>query len=144
MAGGSITMKTWAQNAFTGPESFKLDTTTINLFGKANDTGIKMAARGSDNGPYAFENNFALGTLVVGDEVGDVVTMVSPSGPYTEGSVSTDAALYVGTLDLASGAGFVIPEGIKVYTKKVVGSRENVTGVERLIIQPTGTFLMVR
>lgn len=70
--------------------------------------------------------------------------MVSPSGPYTEGGVSADAALYVGTLDLASGAGFVIPEGIKVYTKKVVGSRENVTGVERLIIQPTGTFLMVR
>lgn len=146
MAGGSITMKTWKDNQFTGPANFKLDAATVNMFGGANDTKILMAARGRDDGPVGagFNDNFAIGTLVVGDDAGDVVTMQSPSGPYAEGSESADAALYVGTLDLSSGAGLVIPEGIKIYARTVSGSRDNVTGAERLAVIPSGMLILFR
>lgn len=146
MAGGSITMKTWKDNQFTGPANFKLDAATVNMFGGANDTKILMAARGRDDGPVGagFNDNFAIGTLVVGDDAGDVVTMQSPSGPYAEGSESADAALYVGALDLSSGAGLVIPEGIKIYARTVAGSRDNVTGAERLAVIPSGMLILFR
>jgi hypothetical protein len=144
MTGGSITMRSWPSNEFTDPASFKMDTATVNLFGSTNDAGIAMAARGRDDGLHGFIANFALGTLVVGDDAGDVVTMQSPSGPYAEGSESTDAALYVDTLDLSSGARLVIPAGIKVYAKALVGSRSNVIGSERLIVPPQGTLFLIR
>ncbi|OPZ31318.1 MAG: hypothetical protein BWZ02_00278 [Lentisphaerae bacterium ADurb.BinA184] len=133
--GGSITMRDWSVHKFQDPVAFDLDGTTVRMYGNGTDASIVLSVRGRDDGRdplgSGLVDNFALGTLVIGDEPGDVVTLRT-DGAYMAGSLSSDAALYVGTLDLTSGAGLVIPEGTRLYYVTLLGDTANVTGIERL------------
>ncbi len=134
-AGGSVTLTDWSKHEFKNNTDFDLSQITVNMFGATDDTGIVLSVRGRDDGSNAaatgLVDNFALGTLVVGDDAADVVTLRT-DGAYTIGSFSSDAALYVNVLDLTSGASLVIPEGIKLYYMNLLGDTSNVDGIERL------------
>lgn len=146
--GGSITMQDWTEHLFTNNTTFKLDNTCVKMFGDGDDTGIVLAVRGRDDGAVedGFVDNFALGTLVVGDSAADRVTLKATSVAYAVGSASTLAALYVDTLDLSSGAALDIPATTRLYCHKLLGSGSNVTGAEYLQIVGgvNGTLLIIR
>ena len=135
--GGSITMETWDRNQFEDNVAFDLSQTTINMFGNGEDTAINLAIHGRDDGAVltGYDNNFALGTLVIGDEAGDIVTLLD-DGAYTIGSESALTALYVETLDLSSGAGLVVDSSMRLYYTNLIGDLSNVTGAAFVIAIP--------
>ncbi|NQU44254.1 hypothetical protein HQ520_13270, partial [bacterium] len=137
----TLTMIQWSQQDYKDPINFDLDDVSVILTGE-NDgpsTGIVLAVRGRDDGnaPSGWANNFALGTLVIGDEPGDVVTLLSGHA-YNDPVGDDRAALYVSTLDMSSGASLQIPSDISLYYKTLIGGASAFT-YELTVFSGTGS-----
>jgi hypothetical protein len=145
MTGGSITMDDWSRNQFEDNEVFELSQTEIRMFGGSDDTDIVLAIHGRDDGASlaGYDDNFALGSLIVGDDAGDVITLFD-DGAYATGSESSLTALYVGTLDLSSDASLIVGQDMRLYYQTLVGDLDNVTGAGNVIAIPEpGTVALV-